>query len=280
MPGRPLDRRELLAAATVAVAMDGQIHPRDIDGAPERSHDFDVVAAGTRIALEVTTAADPKHASMEAVAYSRVFPAPGLVRTWVLGIPMGGGGDIRVKQVVKTAPAHLGVLEHHDRWELFDFDEWTLRDHPPAVAKAGPALRTLGLISAVAIEGGDPALWFAGHGGGTASPDRVNVLVRHEALENCAKLLAARADERHLFVWIVDVEYGGELAMQAGVLPSVTPELPPGIDVVWAASSRGACTWRCRPPEGWEALNIHVDGVTALVDALPFRAGRTRTRRR
>jgi hypothetical protein len=95
VPGRQLDQRELRAAATVAAALSGQIEPRDVDGAPERTHDFDIRVGTKRFALEVTTAADSAHVSMETVAYRGVFPAPGLASAWMLGLPLDGGGVSR-----------------------------------------------------------------------------------------------------------------------------------------------------------------------------------------
>ena len=120
----------------VAAVLGGAIEPRDVDGAPERTHDFDILVGDKTVALEVTTAADAAHASMEAVAYSGAFPAPGLTSAWALGLPMGGGGDIRVKRVVKQAPMHLAVLEACGRRQVFEFDEWALDGEPLAVIAA------------------------------------------------------------------------------------------------------------------------------------------------
>jgi hypothetical protein len=270
VPGRALNQAELRAAATVAVALCGSVVPRDVDGASEATHDFDIVTAGLRIALEVTTAADDAHVSMESVAYSQAFPAPDLANSWLLGLPITGGGDIVIKGVVKRAPALLAVFERHDIKQLFDFDDWTLGSEPQDVAEAAMILRQLGVTSAIVFgEGADnPVVLFAGHGGGTANPEHVNLSVAEAAQANLVKLLAADADERHLFVWIAESHPGGELAMHVGILPSGPPELPTGIDVAWAASAHGARLWRVQPPGAWELVEVAESHVERLLVTL------------
>jgi hypothetical protein len=69
---------------------------------------------------------------------------------------------------------------------------------------------------------------------------------------NIAKLLAADADERHLFLWINASQADAELAMHTGPPPQTPPPLPAGVDVLWVHNESGRL-WRVRPPAGWEA---------------------------
>jgi hypothetical protein len=78
---------ELVAGAIVAAALDGRCVPRDVDGAPDATHDFDIeLADATRIALEVTSSADEKVLSLLNAASRREWPGPGLADNWRIGV--------------------------------------------------------------------------------------------------------------------------------------------------------------------------------------------------
>jgi hypothetical protein len=73
---------EIAAADIVATRVGGQAVPRDVPGAPDTTHDFDVqLADGRAIALEVTSAVDPEMVSMRVAHISESGPllASGLV---------------------------------------------------------------------------------------------------------------------------------------------------------------------------------------------------------
>jgi hypothetical protein len=261
MPGRPLDDREVRAALTVALVLGARVEPRDVDGAPEGTHDFDVLVGDRRIALEVTTVADERHVSMQNVAFSGAFPAPGLTKRWLLGIP-NHHGRVMIKAAVKEAREPLRVLESCERLELLDLDDWSLEEEVPEVATAGRALRTLGILNAVAYtpaEGDEPVLWFVGMGGGLVHAGRLNPLVAAKAELKASKLVAADGDERHLWVWIADSGAGAAAAMREGMIPSEPPMLPPGIDVVWAATPDLAQVCRAEPLTRWEVVGLPDD---------------------
>jgi hypothetical protein len=83
-------------------------------------------------------------------------------------------------------------------------------------------------------------------------------LVAERAEAKVNKLLAAQADERHLFVWIDSSHAGADLAMPTLPPPAAPPRLPGGFDVVWAAAPGVEIPvqrlWRTIPPYGWEIL--------------------------
>ena len=99
-------------------------------------------------------------------------------------------------------------------------------------------------------------LVFYGHGGFSASAGQVNAVVEQIASRKCKKLAAAtQAWERHLWIWIRLT--GPDLAMHTQPPPTTVPDLPPGVEVVWAANRTGQL-WRVRPPAAWEVLDLPV----------------------
>ena len=70
---------------TVAAFVKGTVEPRDVEGAPDATHDFDIVSrAGQRVALEVTAAADHARLSLDAAAFGKEWTAPTLTNDWWL----------------------------------------------------------------------------------------------------------------------------------------------------------------------------------------------------
>ena len=226
--------------------------PRDLPGAPDGTHDFDILTPAGRIALEVTRAADERVLSTFAAAMGHRFPAPELASTWLLTIPtLGPNLPVSSRTSAKSAPALIAV-------QRAGLDEFNGRLYPgqadPALVEATALLAALGVSWARTWgEDGPPRLVFNGHGGFGSNADDVNRLAAEHAAANAAKLRAAAADERHVFVWIDPSYAEAELAMHAGPPPDRAPELPDGVDVVWVANPSGHL-WRCRPPGGWEDL--------------------------
>ena len=125
---------------------------------------------------------------------------------------------------------------------------------PAAVVDASTNLVLLGVSRARVWDvDGPPQLFFIGHGGVSADADAVNRLAVEHAAKNADKLLAAQADERHIFIWMDSSQPDAELAMHTGPPPDAAPVLPDGVDVVWVANPSGHL-WRSRPPGTWEAL--------------------------
>ena len=263
MPGRELDERELRAATIVGSILDGYAVPRDLRGAPDGTHDFDVLLSCKCAALEVTRAANERVLSTLAAAFGSAFPAPGLVNSWLLSIPTVGPAPSAVKAIVKRSPSLLAVYEQHG------LSETNGQLYPgqarAAVVDAGTTLVRLG-VSRAHVWGvdGPPQLWFIGHGGVSADVDAVNRLAAEHAAGNADKLLAAQADERHLFIWMDASQAEAELAMHTGPPPDSPPVLPHGVDVVWVANPSGHL-WRSRPPGSWEVLPC--PRVEVVIDA-------------
>jgi hypothetical protein len=263
MPGRELDEHELRAATIVGSILDGYAVPRDLPGAPDGTHDFDVLLSHKCVALEVTRAANERVLSTLAAAFRRPFPAPGLANSWLLSIPTVGPAPPAVKEIVKRSPPLLAVYEQHGLSEITS--QLYPGQAPAAVVDASTTLVRLGVSRARVWDvDGAPQLWFIGHGGVSSNVDAVNRLAAEHAARNAEKLLAAQADERHLFIWMDKSQADAELAMHTGPPPDTPPVLPHGVDVVWIANPSGHL-WRSRPPGSWEALPC--PRVEVVIDA-------------
>lgn len=247
-----MDEHELRAATIVGAILDGYFVPRDVPGAPDATHDFDVLVSGKRVALEVTRAADKHVLSTRDAAFRRTFPAPALANSWTLSIRTIGAALPAVNKIAKKSPSLLAVLEQHGMSEV---DRQLYPGQAPAaVVDASTNLVLLGVSRARVWDvDGPPQLFFIGHGGVSADADAVNRLAVEHAAKNADKLLAAQADERHIFIWMDSSQPDAELAMHTGPPPDAAPVLPDGVDVVWVANPSGHL-WRSRPPGTWEAL--------------------------
>ncbi len=238
-----VDRSAEHAAATaVAQQLGGEARPRDVRGAPDGTHDFDIaVVDGKVIALEITTAAHRPWVQLNhRVAKQRVTTTPELENTWLLLGSYGyrdpnRGSDIDITALLRKARHHLRRLEE-TRHEGFDptTDE---AEAPMLIAAAIAGLRRMGISSAHRCIGGSgPARVVLGNPtgyGGFVNPEWINGVVEHEVTQNLAKLERAGADERHLFVWM-DISAGAAgISIASDRLPATAPTLPPTITTVW-----------------------------------------------
>jgi hypothetical protein len=73
MAGKELSENEVVAATIVGSLLDGFVVPRDGMYSQDGSHDFDVLTAAGRIALEVTAARDGAVLSTLAAAFRRSY---------------------------------------------------------------------------------------------------------------------------------------------------------------------------------------------------------------
>ncbi len=260
MPGRALKAEEVAAGEIVAGHVGGEAKPRDVPGAPDASHDVDIkLLDGRRIALEVTSAADPELRSMRVAAYEKVWNAPSLSANW--WVSFAGGSQVQIKAMMRGLEANLRILEEHGVTGVGTFSSAQGADTSDAVAEAtrqilGGRITGAGSLGAPA-PGESARMLLSSHRGFTAGGHEVNAVVADAAEANVKKLLAADADERHLFVWID--EDAAELEIGTQPPPAAVPTLAGGIDVVWAAkrAAPGALferLWRLQPPGGWEAL--------------------------
>jgi len=263
MPRGELRTDEEAAGKIVAQQLGGTAVPRDVPGAANATHDFDIeLSDGRRIPLEVTSATDEAIEALCRVALEKVWEAPSLVHHWWIGLPRDG--TLRIKPLMAEVIPYLEVLERH---HIEEVGGALVKRLPPAdageeVAAAARGVLELGITHANRLghpKPGEAARVVASlHGGVGSDFDSMNDLVAKRAREKVEKLRAAPGDERHLFVWIRSSD--AELALATLPPPPSTPVLPDGIDVVWVANAGGnpdapfdrlLCL---RPPGGWETI--------------------------
>lgn len=258
MPRGELSSEERAAGEIIAEQLGGgHVIPRDVPGAPDRTHELDVETNGRRIAVEVTAARDSNILSMHAAA-SRNWAAPSLGHDWWIGAP--GEPALDVKRLMTGLEPHLRALERHKVTQV----SGPLGAPPAASGELGDAIAAIFDLHASRVTlmrevpEGDAALVLSTHNGTVADPETVNELVAERAAVKAPKLLDAQADERHLFVWVDSSHADAELAMFAQPPPATVPEIPKGIDAVWAATGGLGGTferlWLLRPPGRWESI--------------------------
>lgn len=259
MAGREISAEEQRAGDAVASALDGKLIPRDVEGAPELTYDFDVVLPGHRtVALEVTSSADEMVLSLLAQAYKRRWNVPGLENDWQVGVahPVGGS-SVAMNRVRKEIGPVLAVFEQNGVTEIGSVSPVRRRTPDDAYAEVTEAARRmfgLGvLLARLVAPKRDPlaAVLISVHGSAVGNAQEINRLVEAAATSNSEKLAAASADERHLFVWIHPSTPNAELAMYTGSVPPAPPAVPDVIDACWAST--------------WGPTSLGSEGIQRLI---------------
>ncbi len=263
---------ENAAADVVAHQMDAQVVRRDCPGAPDGTHDFDLLYTNGKVAaLEITTAASElilkRWHSMSNINHR--FVAKSLRSTWMLML-RGGNPQVNLKKIVSEAPRLLERLEVSD---ISGFE----RTSPDEIVVHGSAdkgdneavdrLRALGVTSCSAIghpeQGSDASILLAGAGGysGSIRRESINGVIEHAICANQKKLERAAADERHVFVWIDPSIGAAGVSIDGSQPPATGPNLPEPVTTVWAgfAALGGPCAgvqslWRADRGRRWEHL--------------------------
>jgi hypothetical protein len=257
-----------LAAEVVAGLLGGTSKSRDGVGAAEGMHDFDVeLSDGNCIALEVTTIADKNVIEFHEVLADAAnwAAAPQLKSDWLVAFPDPVGGEPVIK-IKPRKPAIIDALKALETHGVQMLGPEALEPHLPLAASTPPAVQdSIGklvssgvtLVRSSGRRAADVArLEFSTHGSMVGNPDQLNALVLDEVRENHAKLAAAQAFERHLFLWLTDTYPDAEWAFSTLAPPSA-PSIPPDLDVVWLARyALPIRLWRLRPPNAWEPVDI------------------------
>lgn len=225
-----LRSEEARAAEILGVVLDGTVVPRDVAGAPEGSHDFDIHAGGKLIAVEVTRDVDEPSRADAGARQRADWTCPSLAGSWHLS----HGPLLKVKALHNEVESLLGVLEAGDV-RKFDSDE--INALPDDARKAVTRLACLGIRRGASIgDFGDAAtISFGSSTGGSTAPEVVNAAVEAAAGTKANKLAKAIAAEHHLFLWVDSTADQVNASMSFDVLPRVAPAIPDGIDVVWVA---------------------------------------------
>src|ERR1700694_2863322 len=258
------------AAGVVAGKLGGRIEPKDVPGAPDGTHDFDILLHnGSVIALEVTSTSEPEAVSIWEAIHRQNWEAPTLQKSWTITIPHPiGQSGVRIKELRKRI---VPLLETLNRYGVADFGAVMTGalDWPDGASLAArEAICTiigLGVTAGTVIAEQDPttprhvALGTVGPGS-AVDAEALNRSVELAAAENHKKLARAKADHRHLFVWATGL--GDAVPMELDILPKQVPRIPLSIDVVWVATWGPGVSYKtnasrlCRitPPGGWEKI--------------------------
>lgn len=246
MPRNRTWDNEVSAAALVSVVLGGHPERTDTAGA-QQTHDFDIVLTdGQVVALEVTREVDPavrsQHALEDKLDWSSFDDLNGFWHVSVIE-------PCDVKALHSELP---GVLAEMQLEGLTVVSLDRRAEQHGTLAK----LRRLGAVAAVRLQDRSPgeiALNSAPIASSTAIDVPVDVANAHLSRpDNVRKLRAARADERHLFVWITVDRTAAVASFALGSLPTAPPLLPDGVDAVWLATAYEPPTvWRFHRVGGW-----------------------------
>ena len=195
-----------------------------------------------------------------------VADASGLERRWNLHLRPDPRPRYRdtLRAVRERGGEVLGCLERRGTFSFAIDDDQDERLASPEIR----ALWTWGFEFGLAQSPGHgtPGITILPPGGsGILSPNRAIQAAQRQVEPNRAKLLAADADEHHLFVWVDGFDAITMWAMEPerGHGPSWVPELGPGVDTLWVATrtwKQGVVVWWVTPPALWQ--------VDLLSDAL------------
>ena len=251
----------------VAQYLGGTVVARDVRGAPDGTHDCDVrFDDGRRVALEITTAANPVRLSLSREAFGRdTWNTPDLENNWIVSAE--ADENPHMKTARQQVPALLAAFERHGELRIdIPYDpSFVPTDWAPAVYPDVLSLHRLGFDGATAYapKDGPVAEIYVTIGSATwANRGGINACVEAEAKANAEKLQSAEADERHIFIWLDSSMDDVELAFSTGELPDDPPTLPDRVDVAWLATAKWRTAdelgvkrlARVRPPAGWELL--------------------------
>jgi hypothetical protein len=244
MAGRDPDPTEIEAADLVLGVLRGHRVSLDTKHGPDGMPDFLLTLDdGRRVALEVTRYADRGLLSMSKAAHGKCWPAPALANDWQVGLDIPRDGEVtNVKGLAKAVIPLLDALERLGVTNAIYPTEWPVSLRTSGAAgKIARITRQLAQLHVFVVrdwrsrQGDASELVFTIHGGVSPDITEVNQLALTEARANRAKLAAADADERHLFVWVDGSRAAAEFAMFMGELPSEGMSLPSGVDAVWTA---------------------------------------------
>lgn len=245
-----LKPEEQQAAEIIAGQLDGTIDPKDVGGV-QGNHDFDVVLLEQRVAVEVTIGTDEDMRRLSGQA-STPFTSPLLAGNWAVFLPMDPQQNLRRIRPQLVPP--LAVLERHGVEMVGRFE--APPTHPEAV-EAAQELRRLRVSDARRLaspdDDGDGGIIVSLSGGNGSDPDALNEVIASRLQAKHHQLGAAVADQRHLFVWVDQVD--AWMAMtDLPSPPAEAPELPPEIDVVWAATAGGRVLYRLERGGIWDVM--------------------------
>jgi len=263
---------ELEAAWAVAALRHGEPKRRDRAGAPSGTHDFDIHLPEHRVAaLEVTSSTVPEVVQMWAAIDKLDWAFDGN-RSWSVSLEAArkGFAGTRVASFNAEGPKWFQVLGDEVGLRTCDVigDTSVKEGYSPAGKQAVAELNALGVRNASPIDtlpGGRPYIVVGTVGlGGSTDGQTINEAVKEAGRANLDKLMRARADESHLWMWVDQTDNESYVAMCTFSVPNEGPDLPEGIDTVWAGVWMQNFTpwtniyvlWRAQRGRPWEKVVV------------------------
>lgn len=260
---------ELVAAEMIAHLTGGRLVSRDVPGAAAGTHDFDInFASGRVVALEITTAVyRPWVVLQHRLSKHNTMDTSDLRYTWRVSghfgfLPLRPGNLSDVTEIRRQAIGYLRELEAAGVDEFQEFPDERLI---PWLTATFQGLRRLGITRGYCERHhtASARLIFNGLLGysGAVSPETINRIVEAEIGHNHDKLARARADDRHLFIWVDPSIGAAGVSVAPDRLPIGAPTLPSGLDTVWLGflssadgkpHHRVGALWRCNNGENWQ----------------------------
>ncbi|MEM9200723.1 MAG: hypothetical protein AAGC53_03650 [Actinomycetota bacterium] len=239
---------EAHAARICAIALGGTVERNDYG----QGQQFDLLAntpTGTA-AIEVTRLNDERDVEIRSVIEKLDWSHEDLENDWLVTVKP----RIRVKTLRPGLAQLIASLEAHG------VDRFSADDDGEIVA----ALKDLGALYGSVIIAAD--VGTAGRlvvvpkssAYGAASRNNIERAINDctSRPDNLEKLRGASTDEQHLFVWVEASDHLAHGALSeswaSSTPPSVTPDLPHGVDAVWLALAYiPAPVWQYHARHGW-----------------------------
>jgi hypothetical protein len=269
-----LDTRELRAAQAMrAIWSCGvwELVPRDIEDAPDGTHDFDLTDGATTVAVEVSTIAD-QDTIRDGAEWSRHFPdgvlnADGLAHGWVLTVSAKGSA----RETSRRLGGWLADLESQgmrsartERWQEHLF---TPEANRPSWFATLKAMAGSGVVSAqveptlsagqCALLIGDGFLWSP------SEVEYVSAFVSGQLAglhsSDVEKLGRATADRRVLFLWLDAQSNLDVIRRLDSNLLSGTVTNTGTLDEVWIGRhfvDGSVAIYRWRSADGWKSFSL------------------------
>jgi hypothetical protein len=254
------------AEEIVAAVTHGRFRSRDVPGAPQGIHDFDVeLPDGRVVAVEVMRHNSAGRLQVLAEIQERTWTFPGLASSWHLTLSVDPQAQVGALHAEAEDLLAVAAQAGHDRFQ----PRQGSRLHQlgvRAVIKL-PQVRPPQVICAF-TDDFDPAILEPT--AGRAVVQAVEQRAARKAQQKAASPQWGEADERHLFLWI-EFSQRATLADLGFVgTPQTAPQLPPSIDAVWVAEA--LCPGRVllyRCDEGWADHGVWSTGSDNKIQISP-----------
>jgi hypothetical protein len=273
MQPAPKEDIELEAAWTVAALVAGRPARRDKQGAPDGTHDFDILLPdGRTIALEVTSSTVGEVVGMWKAIRELDWCIPGLTRSWSAQLQAAGPGKAgtAVRRFHQQAAQWFNILGAEVPYGAGDVIGDAAKLPLSEKAKEAVAkLKALGAKGATAVDatvnGGKPAIVVGTVGpGGFIGWSAVDAAVETALTDNADKLAKASADERHLFLWVDNTDNPSYVAMATFSPAGEAPNFKGRADVVWVGLWMNGVLgwtnvhslWKATSGSAWEQIRV------------------------